>query len=91
MKKNGGEKIKSKQIPEFLPFRDYPKLLQSGWELRGILDAIQPVGDGLVQLRIAGREMLVSDELEGKLTSLVGHFMFILRVDDGWGCAEVPE
>ena len=71
-----------------------PTVLQDGWELRGPLDLVEPYGDGLIHVRVAGLDKLVSDKLKNKLSplvghSLVGHMVSILRIDDRWGCAEV--
>jgi hypothetical protein len=91
----GGEMIKSKQKFEVPSFRDcpthiQPTVLKDGFELVGILNAVQPAGDGLVHVSLASLERLVSDELEGKLKRLVGSRVSILRVGDFWGAVKVP-
>jgi hypothetical protein len=63
--------------------------LQNGWNLTGILDAVTPIGEGLLQLDMAGHMWLVSDELEGVLSTLVGRHVSILRIDDRWSAVEV--
>lgn len=72
------------------PFPVVPTLIRDGWKLVGILDKLQPYGDGLVQIRVAGLDRLVPDELEAKLTALRGRFVSVLRVESYFGVVEVP-
>lgn len=81
--------MKSKQKFEAPPFRNYPTILKEGRELRGPLDLVEPYDDGLIHIRVAGLDRLVSDELEGKLRPLIGHWVGILRIGR-WCAMEVP-
>jgi len=65
-----------------------PHVLQPLHELVGILEVAEPVGGGLVKVRIAGLERLVSDELEGRLGALEGKEVSILRTMKGWTAVE---
>jgi hypothetical protein len=56
-----------------------PAVLRESWELVGPLDLVEPYGDGLIHVRVAGLDELVSDELEGKLRPLIGLGMAELR------------
>jgi hypothetical protein len=57
----GGDNLKSSALPFAQPIQ--PKVLQNGWNLPGLLESAQLIGEGLVQIRIEGKEWLVSDEI----------------------------
>ena len=65
-----------------------PPVLKHTHELIGILESVEPVGGGLVKVRIAGLERLVAEEMEGRLRGLVGKRTSILRVGDYWSAIE---
>ena len=55
-------------------------LAKDGCELVGVLEGIQPIEDGLLQIRIAGLERCVPEEMELQLRPLVGRKTSILRI-----------
>jgi len=55
-------------------------LAKDGCELVGVLEGIQPIGDGLLQIRIGGLERCVPEEMELQLRPLVGRKTSILRI-----------
>jgi len=55
-------------------------LAKDGCELVGVLTSIQPVEDGLLQIRIDGLERCVPEEMELQLRPLVGRKTSILRI-----------
>ena len=92
MKRKEVRKTKAKQRVEIRPFQDrpiMPTVLEDGWELSGILDAVQPYGDGLIHVSMMGLERLVSDELERDLRPLIGQKVIILRYGR-WSAGRLP-
>jgi len=57
--------------------------------LIGILESVEPIGGGLVKVRITGMERLVAEELAETLGGLVGKRASILRAGDQWSAVEV--
>ena len=55
-------------------------LAKDGCELVGVLEGIQPIEDGLLQIRIGGLERCVPEEMELQLRPLVGRKTSILRI-----------
>jgi hypothetical protein len=55
-----------------------------------MLESVEPVGDGLVKVKIAGLERCVAEEIEIELKPLVGKKASILRVGDDWSAVEWP-
>ena len=70
--------------------RPEPPVLQNGHELVGVLESVEPVGDGFLWIRIAGMERLVAEELGEQLRGLTGKKVSIMRVGDQWSAVEVP-
>jgi hypothetical protein len=64
-------------------------LAKDGCELVGVLEGIQPIEDGLLQIRIAGLERCVPEEMELRLRPLVGRRTSILRIGECYSAAEV--
>ena len=71
------------------PVAPQPTILEDGWVLSGVLDAVQPYGDGLIHVSMMGLEQLVSDELEGDLKPLIGQKVSILRYGR-WSAGRLP-
>jgi len=65
------------------------QVLRDGHELVGVLEEVEPVGGGLVKIRIAGLERLVAEELGERLRPMVGKRTSILRIGDQWSVVEV--
>ncbi len=67
-----------------------PHILAPGRILWGVLEDLQPMGDGLVLVRVAGLERLVDESLRQTLQGLMGQTVAIghIRCLDGrlrWG------
>ena len=69
------------------PISPQPTILQDDFEVIGLLDKVEAYGDGLVYVRIAGFDKLVSEDLEGKLRKMIGKHVSILRLGDRWSAA----
>jgi len=65
-------------------------LAKDGYELVGVLEGIQPIEDGLLQIRIAGLERCVPEEMDLQLRPLVGKRTSILRIGERYSAAEIP-
>jgi hypothetical protein len=59
--------------------------------LGGILEEMEPVGGGLIRVVVSGREYLVDDILQEKLSDLMGQQVTICRVFGHWGAGAIPE
>lgn len=59
-------------------------ILPPGRIFWGILEAVEPVGDGLLLARISGREYLVDESLQPVLAGLLGKPATIGHVDGKW-------
>jgi len=55
------------------------QMLPEGRSLGGILEAIEPVGDGLIRVSVSGRKYCMPEDLHEKLASLVGQRVAIGR------------
>ncbi len=84
----GGEKIKSK-----LPYNTFSDqssiLLEERDSLEGVLESVQPYGDGLIQIQMWGKSWLVGEELESDLMQMIGQQVSILRLE-GWSARRMP-
>jgi hypothetical protein len=71
----------------FLPA--HAPLAKDGCELVGVLEDIQPIGGGLLQIRIGGLERCVPEEMELQLRPLVGRRTSILRIGEHYSAMEI--
>ncbi len=53
--------------------------------LWGILERLDPAGDGLLRVTVSAREYLVDESLHESLASLVGQSVAICRIAGRWG------
>jgi len=60
-------------------------ILPAGHALWGTLERLEPVGSGLLRVKVSAREYLVDDSLHETLTGLVGHSVAIGRIAGRWG------
>jgi hypothetical protein len=63
-------------------------ILPQGWLFWGVLEEAHPVGDGLVYVRVSGRERLVDESLLEKLQGWIGRRVDIAHIDGRWGAGE---
>ncbi len=61
-----------------------PRLMPKDHALWGTLCLVQPVGDGLIQVRVGRWDRLVSATLLKKLQKMIGQRVAIVRIDDEW-------
>ena len=61
-------------------------ILPPGFAVGGWLEQLEAVGGGLVRVVVSGREYLVDDSLQEKLSTLMGQHMTIVRAFGQWGC-----
>jgi len=64
-------------------------LAKDGCELVGVLEGIQPIEDGLLQIRIGGLERCVPEEMELQLRPLVGKRTSILRIGERYSAVGI--
>jgi hypothetical protein len=64
-------------------------LAKDGCELVGVLEGVEPIDDGLLQIRIGGLERCVPEEMELQLRPLVGKRTSLLRIGERYSAAEV--
>jgi hypothetical protein len=79
----------SKVTPITNSFSCAPSLLQKDHALWGILENVEPVGGGLVQVRVVDLDRLLPEELALQLQSLVGKNVSICRVEEGYWVGEL--
>lgn len=66
-----------------------PRLLQRGHALWGILRSIEPIGGGLLQVRVGDIDRLLPEELAPQLQPLIGKCVSIVRDGDRYGIGEL--
>lgn len=60
-------------------------ILPAGHSLWGILERLEPVGDGLLRVQVSAREYLVDESLQATLAGLLGEQVSICRIAGRWG------
>lgn len=56
-------------------------------DLFGVLQSVQPIGDGLLQVIVSDMERLVDDSLFDVLRPLAGQVVTIIHADGKWGAS----
>ena len=70
--------------------RSNTTILPPGRSVGGILERVQPVGGGLVQVSLSGGSYFVDEDLQDKLTVLVGQHVAIMHYAGHWGAGAMP-
>ena len=66
-------------------------ILAVGRSRWGILESVQPVGEGLLLVKLAGEERLVDEELLDILQPLIGKLVSVMHLKDcKWGAGGLP-
>jgi len=72
-----------------------PQILPQGRSIGGLLEAVEPIGGGLVRVVVSGRERLVDEELLETLQGLIGQQVAIGHFFGQWGAgplsSETPQ
>ncbi len=71
--------------------RSQPRLLPKDHALWGVLESVEPIGGGLLQVRVGDLDRLIPEELAPKLQSLIGRNVSICLVGNQYGAGELPE
>ena len=81
----------SKLEPPFSSFlvSAKPTLLQMDHALWGFLQSVEPVGGGLVQVRVDDLDRLLPEELAPQLQSLLEKNVSICKVEEGYWVGEL--
>lgn len=61
-------------------------ILPADHSLWGILEGLEPAGDGLLRVQVSARESLVDESLQATLAGLMGEQVAICHVAGRWGC-----
>ena len=75
-------------ISSFSAIAEAP-ILPAGHSLWGILERLEPVGDGLLRIQVSARECLVDESLQSTLAGLMGEQVSICRIAGRWGCGRL--
>lgn len=57
----------------------FQEMLPEGRSLGGVLESLEPVGDGLIRISVSGRRYCVPEDLHEKLAGLVGQRVAVGR------------
>jgi len=68
----------------------FSEILPPGHRFWGILEAVEPVGEGLIRARVSGKESLVDESLLEILRPLVGQQVEICHAKGCWAAGRVP-
>jgi hypothetical protein len=58
----------------------FSNILPDGQALKGVLQSVKPIGEGLLEIKINNLTRLVSDELMSALAGKEGHFVRITHL-----------
>jgi hypothetical protein len=64
-------------------------VLQNGRTIWGILEAIEPAGEGMIQISVSGQERLVDEALQETLSLLHGKGVAVCHLDHRWGAGSL--
>ena len=67
------------------------RLLQDSHQIWGVLQSVEPVGDGLVKAVFGYRPVLLPDELSNKLHGMIGQQAVAVRIGLNFRCGRLQQ